>query len=34
MTTAQKDNMLDKIKVEQNRIAVSFERLTDRTTRP
>ena len=34
MTTAQKDNMIDKIKVEQNRIAVSFERLTDRTTRP
>jgi len=34
MTTAQKDNMLDKLKVEQNRIAVSFERLTDRTTRP
>jgi len=34
MTTAQKDNMLDRIKVEQNRIAVSFERLTDRTTRP
>jgi len=34
MTTAQKDNMLDKIKTEQNRIAVSFERLTDRTTRP
>lgn len=34
MTTAQKDNMIDRIKVEQNRIAVSFERLTDRTTRP
>ena len=34
MTTAQKDNMIDKIKVEQNRIAVGFERLTDRTTRP
>lgn len=34
MTTAQKDNMIDKIKAEQNRIAVSFERLTDRTTRP
>jgi len=34
MTTAQKDSMLDKIKTEQNRIAVAFERLTDRTTRP
>ena len=34
MTTAQKDTMLDRIKVEQNRIAVSFEQLTDRTTRP
>ncbi len=28
MTMAQKGNMLDKIKVEQNRIAVAFERLT------
>ena len=34
MTTAQKDSMLDKIKTEQNRIAVGFERVTDRTTRP
>jgi len=34
MTTAQKDNMLDKIKAEQNRIAVGFERVADRTTRP
>jgi hypothetical protein len=34
MTTAQKDTMLDKIKTEQNRIAVGFERVADRTTRP